>query len=685
MELMKQIAWLGVLSILTANAWSIDRLELEDIFNLEYASNVDISNDGKTVYFVRQFMDIHSDKQLGNIWTVDTISKQLTPVTTGNYKHSSPTLSQDGTRLAYISDESGKPQIVIKWLDSGATSKITNLSKSPSALSWSPNGKYLAFNMFVLSQQKSPVTLPTKPIDATWAKPAILIEDVLYRWDGRGYLEPGFNHVFIIPAEGGTPRQITRGDFNHDEKVSWSIDNKSLYLSANRKENFEFDPLDAEIFRVDIDSRSITALTDRNGPDKSPQVSPDGERIAFLGFDDKLMNYENVRLYVMDTDGTNITSLSDSLDRSISHIKWAANSKAVYIQYNDRGKTNVALQSLKGKRKVISSRLGGNNLGRPYSGGNFDVSKNGTVAFTYSDTQNPADVAITRNANTSVLTQLNEDALAHKTLGNVEEIIYPSSAGGLEIQGWIVYPPEFDKTKKYPLLLEIHGGPVAAYGPYFSAELQLYAAAGYVVLYTNPRGSESYGKNFAQTIHHNYPSLDFDDLMSGVDAMIQKGFIDKKKLFVSGGSGGGVLTSWIVGHTHRFAAAVVVKPVINWYSFALTVDSYPFIHKYWFAAKPWEAPEKYMKHSPISYVGNVSTPTMLLTGEADHRTPISESEQYYQALKLQGVETALVRIPDASHRIGKRPSHLMTKVAYNLWWFDKHAVKAGEHLEDYNH
>ena len=300
------------------------------------------------------------------------------------------------------------------------------------------------------------------------------------------------------------------------------------------------------------------------------------------------------------------------------------------------------------------------------------MSEDGEVAFTLADTQRPSDIATIKRGNAQRLTTLNKDALGNKQLAKVEEIWIKSSHDELPIQGWIAYPPEFDSSKKYPLILEIHGGPVANYGPHFSTEIQLFAAKGNVVLYMNPRGSNSYGKEFAQTIHHNYPSNDFDDLMTGVDAVIAKGFIDESKLFVTGGSGGGVLTAWIVGHTDRFAAAVVAKPVINWISFVLTADFYPFFADYWFPGKPWDHIEHYMKRSPISYVGSVKTPTMLLTGESDYRTPISETEQFYQALKLQGVDTAMVRIPNASHGITARPSNLMTKVAYIQWWFDKH-------------
>jgi acylaminoacyl-peptidase len=267
---------------------------------------------------------------------------------------------------------------------------------------------------------------------------------------------------------------------------------------------------------------------------------------------------------------------------------------------------------------------------------------------------------------------VNADLFNHKKVGAVEEIWYESSFDGRKVQGWICKPPDFDPNKKYPLLLEIHGGPFTNYGSRFSTEVQLYAAAGYVVLYTNPRGSTSYGEEFANLIHHNYPGEDYDDLISGVDAVIEKGYIDEDQLYVTGGSGGGVLSAWIIGKTDRFRAAVVAKPVINWSSFVLHADGPAFFSKYWFSGFPWETPEQYWKRSPLSLVGNVKTPTMLLTGEQDYRTPISESEQYYTALKLNKVDAAMVRIQDSGHGIANKPSNLMNKVAYVLGWFEKH-------------
>jgi dipeptidyl aminopeptidase/acylaminoacyl peptidase len=300
------------------------------------------------------------------------------------------------------------------------------------------------------------------------------------------------------------------------------------------------------------------------------------------------------------------------------------------------------------------------------------VARDGTIAYTSGAPQSPSDVSVTRRGKTRRLTQLNAGLFADKTLAEVRPLAVTSSFDRRPIDAWMALPPNFDPAQKYPLILEIHGGPYAAYGPVFSTDVQLYAAAGYVVLYVNPRGSTSYGQEFANLIHHKYPSEDFDDLMSAVDAAIAQGHVNPQQLYVTGGSGGGVLTAWIVGRTDRFRAAVTQKPVINWASFALTADLPNVFYKYWFAAPPWEDYEAYWQRSPLSRVGNVKTPTMVVTGEQDFRTPIAESEQFYQALRIRGVDTLLVRVPDASHSLDRRPSQLNARIAYILAWFAKH-------------
>jgi acylaminoacyl-peptidase len=659
-------------AVMFFDAFAETHLEPLDVFQMEYASGPRIAPDGKHIVYVRNFMDIMKDRQRSNLWIVNSDGTNHRPLTTGNQNHGGPRWSPDGKKLLYASNEDGSGQLYVRWMDTGQTAKITNLTSAPGGLDWSPDGKWIVTSMLVPAKGEPIVTMPSKPEGAEWAKPAKVIQKLVYRADGAGYLKDGYRHLFVVPAEGGSPRQITSGDYNHGASPSWSQDSMSLIFSANRREDWEHDPNNSEVYEVSIADGTIKALTDRQGPDSNPVVSPDGKHIAYLGFDDQFLGYQLTRLYVMDRDGSNSRLISDDFNRSIGGIQWAADGRGLYFTYSDEGNGKIGYISLKGKTRVVASDIGGTALGRPYSGGSYTVAKNGRVAYTQTRPEYPSDVATVRGGSPKRLTHLNDDLFGHKTLGNVEEIWYKSSFDDRDLQGWIMTPPDFDPTKKYPLILEIHGGPFANYGDRFSAECQLYAAAGYVVLYTNPRGSTSYGEEFGNLIHHNYPGEDYDDLMSGVDAVIARGYIDANQLFVTGGSGGGILSAWIIGKTDRFAAAVVAKPVINWYSFVLTADSYNFFYKYWFPGLPWEYQDHYMKRSPLSIVGNVTTPTMLLTGERDFRTPMSESEQYYQALKLLKVDAALVRIPETSHSITARPSNLIAKVAHVLAWFGKY-------------
>jgi dipeptidyl aminopeptidase/acylaminoacyl peptidase len=382
---------------------------------------------------------------------------------------------------------------------------------------------------------------------------------------------------------------------------------------------------------------------------------------------------------VMNRDGRERRVLDSKHDREAQNLRWSKDGSELYFQYVDQGTNKVGVVNLKGEVQTLAENVGGTEIGRPYASGSFSVGGEGVVAFTLNSPSRPADVAVCsrHDPHPRRLTTLNDSWLGEKILGTVEEIWYESGHDRRKIHGWIVKPPHFEPNKKYPLILEIHGGPWASYGPNFTAEIQLYSAAGYVVLYTNPRGSTSYGEAFAQLINGNYPGNDYDDLMSGVDQVVSRGYVDSSNLFVTGGSGGGILTAWIVGKTNRFRAAVSVKPVINWYSTALTDDLTPWEIGHWFRLPPWESAEEYLKLSPISLVGNVTTPTMLMTGEEDYRCPISDAEQFYAALKLRKIDTALVRIPEASHDIVDRPSRLMAKVAHILKWFELHRQPPG--------
>ncbi len=648
-----------------------NHFNLIDVFQLEFAADPQISPDGRRVVYVRNFMDIMQDRQRSNLWIVNTDGSGHRPLTTGNENDSSPRWSPDGSRLAYVSGADGSAQLYCRWMDSGQTAKLTNLTNAPAGLAWSPDGKSIAFSMLVPEKPEPFAELPPKPEGAQWAEPPKVIRKVLYRFDGQGYLKDGYHQIFVLSADGGTPRQLTSGQFHHHGPPAWTPDGKSLVFSANRTTEWEYRPRNSEIYELSIAGRGIKALTSRDGPDHSPVVSPDGKQIAYLGFEDRQQGFQSTKLWVMNRDGSNNRAIAESLDRDVESPVWNAKGNGLFFQYDDRGVTKIGFTTLDGNVQTLAENVGGVTLGRPYASGSFSATPAGQIAYTQCNPHHPADVAVVgAGKHSGPTTDLNADLLGYKQLGDVEEFCFDSEHDGRSIQAWLVKPPGFDSQKKYPLILEIHGGPFANYGPRFTAEIQLYAAAGYVVLYVNPRGSTSYGEEFGNLIHHAYPGHDYDDLMSGVDAVLKQGFIDERNLFVTGGSGGGILTAWIVGKTGRFRAAVAAKPVINWYSFALTADAYPFFYKYWFPGFPWEHPKQYLARSPLSLAGNVTTPTMLMTGEEDHRTPISEAEQFYQALKLRKVDTALVRIPGASHHIVQRPSNMMNKVAHILKWFE---------------
>ncbi len=650
-------------------------LQYEDVFQLEFVSQPQISRDGSEVVFVRNRFDQTLDKRVGSLWLTNTVNGQLRPLVAEQADISAPQWSPDGKKLLFISSASGKPQIHLRWLDSGESGQISHLPHPATDISWSPDGKWLAFSMFTAVKPKNPVTLPGKPEQNEWAKAPIYIDTMQYRADGRGYLPPGNRQIYLMAADGGTPIQLTSGDFDHAGAISWKADTTGFYFSANRQPDQRAQAQNSDIYLLTLADKKLTQITDRFGPDHSPALSADGKWLAYLGYDDKKLAHQANQLYVKNLKSGDIRNLTVDLDRSIDSFQWDADNDAIYIQYDDQGQGKIARQPLTGKSKLLLEQVGGASYSRPYTGGSFSVSGNDKIAFTQMSSSAPAELGLWQGGKTSALTALNADLQLARDVGKVEEFWFESSVDQRKIQSWLIYPPQFDRSKKYPLILEIHGGPHTAYGPVFAMELQLMAAQGYVVLYTNPRGSTSYGMEFANLIHHNFPSQDYNDLMDAVDATVAKGFIEPEQLFVTGGSGGGLLTTWIVGHTNRFKAAVAVNPVINWFSFVLNADMYNYFSQYWFPGMPWEKPEHYLKHSPISYVGNVKTPTMLMTGESDHRTPISETEQFYQALQLRGIDTAMVRIPGASHSIHARPSNMMAKPAYIVYWFDKYRLK----------
>ncbi|MFT5731807.1 MAG: acylaminoacyl-peptidase [Planctomycetota bacterium] len=651
-------------------------IEAMDLFQLEGVGSPQVSPDGLTVLYLRTLFDVMSDSSYPDLWIYDVKTGDNRPLITAV---GGATWSPDGEHIAYVK-MAGKDgaEIFVRWMDDGTTHQVTRASKSPGSIAWSPDGKSLAFTMAVERKAKPMAQMPSAPKGAKWAPAPKVIERFSYRGDGQGYKENTDTHIFVVEAFGGTPRQITSGEKDHGGPLTW-IGDSTVAFSANLRDDRRANPNDSDLYALDVSTGALTQLTNREGPDSNAVYDEETGALYWMGFDDRRQGHQQAEISVR-ADGLNPDAesrvLTGAFDRNPNQPK--LDGGKLYFTYADQGDTFLAKLGENGITKT-TLKLHGLGSGRPYTGGSYDVS-GGTLAYVGGDQAWPGELIIERNGKSTQVTNVNADLRSTIQLGEVTVQWTNSGADNLMVQSWIITPPGFEagamnedgSPVTYPTMLEIHGGPFAAYGPQFSFELQLFASLGYVVVYGNPRGSTSYGETFANKIHHNYPSQDYDDLMSMVDGAIRKGLVDEDRLYVTGGSGGGVLTAWIVGTTDRFTAAVVAKPVINWISFALTSDAYDFFWQYWFPKAPWDAFEQYWSRSPLSRVGNVTTPTMLLSGEADYRTPISESEQYYQALKILGVDTAFVRIPEASHGIARRPSHLIAKVLHIDAWFSRY-------------
>lgn len=647
-------------------------LDKETFFQMETVSNPDISPDGSLIVFSRGWTDIMKDQSQANLWLVDSNGQRPRELTQGAWRDSAPAWSPDGKRIAFLSNRSGNMQIHVMWVDTHEVSQLTHVDFAPGNLRWSPDGKAIAFTMSIPDETNLlPVRLPKVPKGAQLAKGAVIVDRLSWGRDGTGPTVKAFTHVFVVDSTlGGTPRQITQGNYNHSGP-EWSADGKTIYISGIRKPDAEYLRGDSEIYAIDLETLEVKALTDRKGPDNSPRPSPNGKWIAYTGHDDKHYTSHLASLYLMDSNGANKKAWADNLANSPTQVHWAHDNSGVYYLLQEAGSENLYFASVNspgGKPRKVTDGV------QVLNGVSF--SNSGQVAAVRSSIKEPGALvtfSTSRPSEIKKLVDVNADVLDGVKLGDAEELWF-NSADNWKIQGWLIKPANFEPGKKYPMVLYIHGGPWSMYSVAFSWDFQNFAANGYAVLFLNPRGSTGYGQEFVNGIQYSYPGKDYDDLMAGVDAAIAKGYIDKDNLFVCGGSGGGVLTAWIVGHTTRFRAAVSMRPVIDWGSFVGITDGSDWYEQ--FRKYPWEDPTEYAVRSPLHYVGNVTTPTMVMTGEADLRTPIVQTEEFYRALKMLHKETLMVRMPEEFHG-WRRPSHRLLQQLYLQAWFEKWRKKDG--------
>ncbi len=644
----------------------------DDIFRLKSASNPQISPDGKQIVYGIRGVDFANDVPSMETWVMksDGSEKRLLFAKGGG-----AVWSPDSSRITYVApDDSGTAQIhILDMARSAAPIAISSLQQSPSALTWSPDGKSIAFLSFVPTDSPWSVEIPvgeSKPPAANWSEEPLVFNKLTIKGNGVGYLPYGNDHVFIISVEDGEARQVTKGDWTVGvlaygggwNALSWHPDGKRLFFPANMAENADM-IYGGYIHEVDVETGKIKRISQEEGNWQAPKVSPDGRYLAYIGFDSAPRPiYQMQELWVSKVDGSDRQRVSGDLDETVYAYHWAADSETLYFNVAKHGERQLYRTTVDGEPGRLTD---GAHMLKPNS-----MSNDGLIAGMRLSGREPAEVFVTRADSADdyqILTKLNEWLYQERKRGEFKLIDF-ESRDGTAIQQWLQLPPDFDKKKKYPLIVWIHGGPYSAYGQYYQETVDYLAAKDYVVALINYRSTVGYGTDFANGVEGGFPGQeDFDDIMGGVDAALAEGYIDEGRLFVAGCSAGGIETAWVVGHTDRFNAAVTMCPSVNNISSAGTSD-YPIWSHRHKEVPFWEDPGSWLEHSPIMYVGNVKTPTAVFVGEHDSMTPVGQSEEFYTALKIAGVPTKLVIFRDEAHWF-YRPVNKIRMIEYMLDWF----------------
>jgi len=644
-------------------------LTVNHYLDWEQVADPQVSPNGAQIVYTRRWVNKIEDRWDSGLWIVNADGSKNRFLVKGSNAHWSP----DGSRIAYLAD--GEPkgtQVFVRWMDAdGAPSQIPRVTETPANVSWSPDGRSLAFTMLVKSETPWKISMPAQPEGAKWTPAPRIVDKLHYRRDRMGYVEQGTTQIFLVSADGGTPRQLTTGEYGTSElgggpNYDWAPDGRTIVFDGLRESDFDYRYRESYLYAVELQSGTIRPLVTKKGGWANPIVSPDGRSVAFTGHEYGTFSYRANEVWVVGLDGSGLKALT-SYDRDPGDLEWSPDGSGVYFALGDQGTSNVYFAGLRGNNRKVTENTQMLSLS--------SIARNFNAVGIRSDADDPPDVVrinLKKPQPITRLTSVNADVLDRIKLGKVEELWY-TSTGGTKVEGWIIKPPGFDPSKKYPLIMEIHGGPHGMYNGAFSYQLQDFAANGYVVLYTNPRGSTGYGSTLGNAIERAYPSVDYDDLMAGVDTVVNRGYIDPQRMYVGGCSGGGVLSSWVIGHTTRFAAAAVRCPVIDWMSMAGETDIPLFTYGF-FDAPFWEKPEQWIKQSSLAYVGNVKTPTLLMTGELDLRTPIPQTEEYYSALKMRKVPVVMLRFNGEYHGTGSKPSNFVRTQLYMMSWYQQHRL-----------
>ncbi len=635
----------------------------KDLFNFVWIADPQVSPDGSSIAYVRVTVNDRKDGYNTAIWTVSPATGETRQLTNG-IRDASPRWSPDGKYLMFVrvSEKDGRPdppQLFMLSMAGGESFQFTTLPRGAGNPQWSPDGKTISFNNGATAEElakaaarSTPSPSPSPgpgPADAKKSEDqresdVRVITRAIYRSNGAGYIDNKHpQHIWVVtsPKTGDdkvTPRQITSGRYD-DGTVTWAHDSSRIYFTSNHTDETYYELPKTDLYSVAVTGGEPTKLTSFDMGAGGFAISPNGKQLAFFASVNKpVQSYTQPDLWVLDlTPNAQPRNLTRDFDFD------------------------------------LGSGVGGDNTAPRGGGGSPPVwtpdgrkiiaiyAKEGRVAVGAFDLGTPKQI-----------THVNDELFSKLNLTEPEEIWYPSF-DGKKVQAWVQKPPDFDPTKKYPLILNIHGGPHAAYGFIFDHEFQWMAAKGYVVLYPNPRGSTSYGQDFGNIIQYRYPGDDYKDLMAGVDELIRRGYIDDKKLGVTGGSGGGLLTNWTISQTTRFAAAVSQRDIASWSDWWYSAD-FTLFQESWFKTPPFEDPEDYKARSPITYINKVQTPLMLILGETDYRTPTGAGgEQMFRALKYRKIPTVMVRFPNETHELSRsgQPWHRIERLQHIVGWFDK--------------
>jgi dipeptidyl aminopeptidase/acylaminoacyl peptidase len=672
------------------NAQSRRFITDKDLLKFTWVADPQISPDGSTVAFVKVTVNEKENRYESSLYVVSAKGGDVRRLTSG-IRDTGPRWSPDGKRIAFVrvpppvQGESGKtpmPQVYVLDMDGGEARAVSDAPRGGGNPVFSPDGKTIAFTA---STGKDPSKVNDRETDVK------VMTKAVYRANGNpGWVDTDHHaHLFTVrlsenPSDKPKATQLTDGEFD-EGGMAWAPDGRTIYFVSTRVAEPYYEEAGPELFSVPAAGGSITKVAGIEGNIGSISPSPDGKRIAFVGSlrGKPIRSYSQPDLWVTDaTPGSTPRNLTANYDFDISGgiggdqaaprgqnrkpIAWSPDGASVIVVSAEKGSANL-------KRVTIATGKIESLTDAPQDVSAFSATPDASVIATVTSTQtNIGDVAIFDRAGLRTITHVNQNLFKDITQSEPEEFWY-KSFDGKQIQGWILKPPDFDPAKKYPLILEIHGGPHAAYGNVYTHEFQWMAAKGYVVLFTNPRGSTSYGQDFGNIIQYHYPGDDYKDLMAGVDDVLKRGYVDRDRLGVTGGSGGGLLTNWTITQTQRFKAAVAQRDIADWYGFWFTAD-FTLFQPTWFRKAPWEDPQDFAARSPITHVANVTTPLMLVLGDQDYRTPPADGgEMMFRALKYRKIPTVMVRFPRENHELSRsgEPWHRVERLQHIVGWMDQ--------------